>query len=955
MADYAYEIIKRVREIIKPGALIISGGVHPSIFPEESMNLSDIVVKFEGEDTIVELIAALIDGKNLNTVRGIYFSENDKIIYTGDREFIKELDSLPFPAWDLMPMENYNTQMHLTGGRRMPVMGSRGCPYACSYCVSPFHWKRTIRWRSAKNVVDEIEKIYNELKIDKIHFWDDNLFLNKEYLTELCNEILRRKLKIIWLGLTRASHIVKCADLMPLIKESGCIGMEMGIESADAQSHKAINKEENIEVTKAAAELLKKNGMVPMFTYMALNPGDTLTTYYKQAEVIDEILSGCGWINFFHPLPVPLYIGQLCTPHPGTKLFDEAKNLGIPNTKKWTDFYHHRVNFIPNSLLDDIPVKIVDTLTYRELLICVKGILGSVFNYIECNDSLLKRLYKIALILKIVKNFFNLCDGTRSVRQITAILQKSFNYENIIFWNNVCISIVALAQLGYIQSVSNQKKLPLRNIDISGFGDTMRLARRLHIIDLLKNIIITSYKNPFINQLLNSSFDIIFNFIKLKKIEPVKNRIKSFIKNKLGINKKTFNPSSIKYYFKYNFFKIIRKDKLNKAENIIDSIISGLNSNFLAYRGPEFVQIDLTNACNLNCVCCWFYSPLLSEARKPNNIWKKSNLNFFIIKKLIDELSYLNSKTIHLGGGGDPCAHPELVEIVKYIKSKKLDVSINTNLTLLNEEKLNQLLTNGVNWFTLSIWGGSQEAYIAVHPNQKKDTFDRIKNNLKTIREFKKNNLSGKPDVMIINVISNKNYLDLLNMYKIAVEYGVNFIWYQVFDPIDATQELCLSDREKGDVFLQCEEIKKLHENNKNNNGYILELWQFERFISRLRSEDRNKRGFYDENRVLKIPCYAGWTYSRIAANGDVVPCCKGYGFPTGNIYKQKFSEIWNGWKYREFRNFAYNHLLKHPLFSPIAEQGCLKTCDNYNSNLDFFNLMNKKLGAITKPNESTE
>ena len=483
MADAAHEIMRVIRNENNK-IKIISGGTHPSIFPEEALKYSDIAVKFEGEITITELIKALLTKSDLSKVAGISYLENGKMIYTGDRDFVEELDSLPFPAWEFMPMENYNTQMHATGGKRMPVMCSRGCPYGCSYCVSPYFWKRKLRWRSYENVVDEIETIGIKLNIYKIHFWDDNLFINPDYIEKLCKEIIRRKLKIEWLGLTRATHIVKCEHLLSLMKSSGCIGMEMGIESADPHSHKTINKEENLETTLHAAELLKKNGMYPMFTYMCLNPGDSLNTYYNQAVFIDKILEGCGWIDFFHPLPVPLYIGQLCTPHPGTKLYEEAEKFGILNTSKWSDYYHHRVNFIPNTLLEDIPVKQTETLTYREILLCVKGMIASKYTFILSDYNIVKRIYIIGEYIKFVRKFYALSLGGYSLREMHKIISESFSVSSDDIYNWLAVTSVILAQIGYIQSKNNNQKFKIREIDISGFGNSLKLARKLHLIEI---------------------------------------------------------------------------------------------------------------------------------------------------------------------------------------------------------------------------------------------------------------------------------------------------------------------------------------------------------------------------------------------------------------------------------------------------------------------------------------
>src|SRR3989338_6475585 len=164
----------------------------------------------------------------------------------------------------------------------MPVIGSRGCPYNCSYCVSPLIWLREVRWRSPENVIEELKEIIKKFQIPQFHFWDDNFLLNREYVIGLCEGILKENLKIKWIGLTRASHVQKNKDLIDLLAKAGCIGLEVGIESANPETFLQIHKEENLAVIEEIAKLQKDNGMYPLFTYMAFNPGETINGYYLQ-------------------------------------------------------------------------------------------------------------------------------------------------------------------------------------------------------------------------------------------------------------------------------------------------------------------------------------------------------------------------------------------------------------------------------------------------------------------------------------------------------------------------------------------------------------------------------------------------------------------------------------------------------------------------------------------------
>ncbi len=489
MADAAEELARRARPLLPAGSRVIAGGVHPSIFPAAALAFADFVVVGEAEATLPELIRDLNRGGDPAGIRGLWYRAADgKPAFTGERELLPDLDALPFPAWDLMPLANYDTPLHLIGGRRMPVIGSRGCPYNCSYCVSPVFWRRRLRWRSPDNIVDEIIAIRRQYGLTSIHFWDDNLLLDRGQVTRLCELLIARAPDTRWIGLTRAAHVRACGDLLPLLKRAGCLGLEMGIESADPQASAAVHKDDDLADTRIAAELLKRAGLVPLFTYMALNPGDTLQTYYRQAEFIDAMLAGCDPIAHFHHMPVPLYVGQLCTPHPGTQLHADASRLGLVNTRTWRDYYHHRVNFLPRTLLDERPQQQTPELTYRDLLICVKAQIATQYGFTPPGSSPLLRVTRTAELLAFLHAFYRRCDGNRSLQAIAHEVQAELRLTDDGLWNYTGVQTVVLAQLGRLQPVG-RTALPQRDINLDGFGDTMLQARLIHAIDLLKPLL----------------------------------------------------------------------------------------------------------------------------------------------------------------------------------------------------------------------------------------------------------------------------------------------------------------------------------------------------------------------------------------------------------------------------------------------------------------------------------
>ena len=431
---------------------IVHGGIHCTIFSEEALSHADYCVLHEGELTFADLVRALQRGLDIRNVEGIAYRDGAEVRRTAPRQFIEDLDLLPFPAWDLLDMEKYDSPLHVVGGNRLPVVGSRGCPYGCTYCGSPFMWKRSIRWRSPENVFAEMKASIEKLHLDQFHFWDDNLMLNREYVEKLCRLIVGEELSIKWTGLTRASHVAKNADLLGLMKKAGCIGLEVGIESANPETFQAINKEEKLKIIEEVGRLHKSNGMSPLFTFMAFNPGETISGYYEQARFIDGLISDLPWYDYFHMFPFPLYVGQFCTPHPGTKLHEDAREAGEVLADSWDDYYHHQINFVPRSLLQDVPVKNARELGGLHYELCnfvIQVAFWSDFNVSKSLDSKRKTLARYRGFLTL---FWRYCNGRNTMEGICARAASRAGLDRREAIRFGALTSLVLGQLGVIKS-----------------------------------------------------------------------------------------------------------------------------------------------------------------------------------------------------------------------------------------------------------------------------------------------------------------------------------------------------------------------------------------------------------------------------------------------------------------------------------------------------------------------
>ena len=155
------------------------------------------------------------------------------------------------------------------------------------------------------------------------------------------------------------------------------------------------------------------------------------------------------------------------------------------------------------------------------------------------------------------------------------------------------------------------------------------------------------------------------------------------------------------------------------------------------YSGPWEVQIDLTNMCNNDCIGCWCHSPLLEEkAMTPDQ--KKKKIPYKLALKLINDLEDIGTRYIYFTGGGDPWMHPKTIEIIEFVKNKKLICDMSTNFSLVTKEKAQRIVKAGMDHMNISLWAGSPKSYNLTHPNKTGEDFIKLTNMLKYVSSLKK-------------------------------------------------------------------------------------------------------------------------------------------------------------------------------------------------------------------------
>jgi radical SAM superfamily enzyme YgiQ (UPF0313 family) len=311
-----YSVARRILVRLKkecPGAITVLGGYHLTALPHQTMAEcdADLGVYGEGEQTIVELVAALECGKGLEAVNGILYRLDGTVHITPPRAPIEDLDTLPFPARHLLRYPQY--VWSVPGRGLMPVttvVTQRGCPFRCVFCAVRMMFPK-VRYRRPERVVDELEHIVEELGIRHVQFSDDTLTLKADKVVAMCDEIQRRNLEFTWEGYTRADLISK--GLLKRMKEAGLVRISFGLESGDQRILDAIRKDTTLEQYRQAYAWCNELGLETRCSLMLGNPFETRETVKRTVDFACSLDVYQAYIN-------------IATPYPGTALLDMARN-----------------------------------------------------------------------------------------------------------------------------------------------------------------------------------------------------------------------------------------------------------------------------------------------------------------------------------------------------------------------------------------------------------------------------------------------------------------------------------------------------------------------------------------------------------------------------------------------------------------------------------------------------
>jgi anaerobic magnesium-protoporphyrin IX monomethyl ester cyclase len=336
LTDYYLQAKDLTARLKKANKIVVWGGTHATILPKEVLQetQTDFVVVGEGEISLHELVQAIANGSLTKNIPGVYSRATENFT---SREFIKDLDSLPFPDWEAIDPRTYQKAPHgalIKNFPVAPVTSSRGCPYSCTFCASPKVWGKQIRYRSPKNVLDEIEYLAANFGVKEIHFEDDNLTLKREHVESICQGIIDRRLNISWAtpnGI-RADKVDK--NLLQLMKAAGCYYVVFGVESGNQEILNNIKKHESLVEIEKAIRLASEVGLMTQGFFIFGLPGETEGTIQNT-------------INFAKRVPLDRAQFLLLDLIPGSELWDEHHTeIKYDYTKQ----SYHDTTWIPSSV-----------------------------------------------------------------------------------------------------------------------------------------------------------------------------------------------------------------------------------------------------------------------------------------------------------------------------------------------------------------------------------------------------------------------------------------------------------------------------------------------------------------------------------------------------------------------------------------------------------------------------
>lgn len=304
------------------GTVTIAIGSHVTPMAYESLTdypTLDVVIRHEPEYTLRELIETLDQGKTLHGVQGTVFRHKGEIVANPDRPFIPNLDDLPMPLYDKLPLDKYRIPM--IKGPYCFVVTSRGCPAGCRFCIKHVMWQNTVRSHSPERILAEM-KFLASIGVTNIHFYADLFTVDRQLVIDLCKLIIEDGTKFRLTSNSRVDFIDE--EMLEWMAKAGFWMISWGLESGSMDVLKRMRKGINFDKTRKALEASSRLGIKNWGYFIIGMPGETV-------ESIDQTIA------FAKGLPLTLALFHIAVPYPGTPFYYEAVENGWINATRWED------------------------------------------------------------------------------------------------------------------------------------------------------------------------------------------------------------------------------------------------------------------------------------------------------------------------------------------------------------------------------------------------------------------------------------------------------------------------------------------------------------------------------------------------------------------------------------------------------------------------------------------
>jgi len=321
------ELLGAIKKTL-PNTFIVGMGTACKVVSGEILNGEHVDAVLRNDYPYVsnlrDVVEAFGQKKNLKCVHGVSYLNHGKVVVTPDSAE-SDLSTLPSPSYDLLQLEGYHTFMDLNGARHknVPILGSKGCPYGCIYCPYPVGFGRKWTRRLPKEIVDEMEYLHEVHGIRGFQFRDQSFTMNKKHALEVCDEIIKRRLDVVWLCEARVDESSR--DLLSKMKEAGCIRIHYGVETGDSNLIRIGKPGVDLQVVRKAFRLTKEIGLwrsAHVIMGWRDESQETLKRTYEFVRDLDP--DDANW-NFL-------------TPYPGTKLYEMALKNSWILTHDWSKY-----------------------------------------------------------------------------------------------------------------------------------------------------------------------------------------------------------------------------------------------------------------------------------------------------------------------------------------------------------------------------------------------------------------------------------------------------------------------------------------------------------------------------------------------------------------------------------------------------------------------------------------